>query len=66
MEHVVQVTRAGRVYTFRAEQDGPLNFWRIDTPGRDPIHTELRALGTERPEFFRRVLDAYTEPEQDG
>src|SRR5262249_4877094 len=41
------------------EPDPPLAFWRVEARGRPPYHAPLRALGDERPEFFRALVRHY-------
>jgi hypothetical protein len=57
LETVVQVTLASRVYTFRVERYLSVDFWRIESQGRE-WHTPIKVTGNETPDFFQEMAEA--------
>lgn len=60
LERVVRLHHAGRVFTFRVDDDPPLAFWRIESDGRRYL-TPLRVTGEETEAFFRALADTAVE-----
>lgn len=55
IERVVQVTFAGRVFTFTVERRGALDFWTVSTPGHTPFASPISASGHEERIFFEQM-----------
>jgi hypothetical protein len=57
IERIVQLKHQGQRFTFTADCEPPLRFWRIESAGRI-YRSPMEVSGEETPDFFRALADA--------